>query len=100
MWAGGDPRGPCMGKEYTEDPECYTSALEEACHAEDLDVLKRLKPDPKTLERARAVISAVNSAFGAPDINLSQLSMRSKPDNIYLFFFTALTRISYALFTS
>ena len=48
MWAGGDPRsrGPCPGKEYTEDPECHTSALEEACHSENLDVLKRLKPDP------------------------------------------------------
>jgi len=48
MWAGGDPRsrGPCLEKEYTEDPECYTSALEEACHSENLDVLKRLKPDP------------------------------------------------------
>ena len=49
MWAGGDPRsrGPCQEKEYTEDPECYTSGLEEACHAENLDVLKRLKPDPE-----------------------------------------------------
>jgi hypothetical protein len=36
MWAGGDPRsrGPCPGKEYTEDPECYSSGLEEACHSE------------------------------------------------------------------
>jgi hypothetical protein len=49
MWAGGDPRslGPCLEKEYTEDPECYTSGLEEACHSENLDVLKKLKPDPK-----------------------------------------------------
>jgi hypothetical protein len=48
MWAGGDPRsrGPCLEKEYTEDPECYTSGLEEACRSENLDVLKRLKPDP------------------------------------------------------
>jgi hypothetical protein len=47
MWAGGDPRsrGPCLEKEYTEDPECYTSGLEEACYSENLDVLKRLKPD-------------------------------------------------------
>jgi len=48
MWAGGDPRshGPCLEKEYTEDPECYTSGLEEACRSENPDVLKRLKPDP------------------------------------------------------
>lgn len=48
MWAGGDPRsrGPCLQKDYTEDPECYTSGLEEACRSENVDVLKRLKPDP------------------------------------------------------
>ena len=48
IWAGGDPRsrGPCLYKEYTEDPECYTSGFEEACHAETVDVLKKLKPDP------------------------------------------------------
>jgi ankyrin repeat protein len=47
MWAGADPRsrGPNLEKEYTEDPECYTSGLEEACHSENLDVLKKLKPD-------------------------------------------------------
>lgn len=48
LWAGGDPRsrGPCPEKEYSEDPECYTSALEQACCSENLDVLKRLKPTP------------------------------------------------------
>ena len=47
MWAGGNPRsrGPCLEKDYTEDPECYTSGLEEACRSENLDVLKKLKPD-------------------------------------------------------
>ena len=47
-WAGGNARsrGPCLGKEYTDDPECYTSGLEEACHAESPDVLRKLKPDP------------------------------------------------------
>jgi hypothetical protein len=47
MWAGGDPRsqGPCLGKDYTEDLGCYTSGLEEACRSENLDVLKKLKPD-------------------------------------------------------
>jgi ankyrin repeat protein len=48
VWAGGNPRsrGPCLYKEYTEDQECYTSAMEEACHSETVDVLKKLKPDP------------------------------------------------------
>jgi hypothetical protein len=48
MWAGGDPRsyGPVLNKEYTEDPECFTSGLEEACYPESADLLKKLKPDP------------------------------------------------------
>ena len=48
MWAGGDPRsyGPVLNKEYTEDPECFTSGLEEACYPENTEVLKKLKPAP------------------------------------------------------
>lgn len=48
MWAGGDPRsyGPVLNKEYTEDPECFTSGLEEACYPESIDLLKKLKPNP------------------------------------------------------
>lgn len=48
MWAGGDPRsrGPSLEKDYTEDPECYTSGLEEACRSENAEVLKKLKLDP------------------------------------------------------
>jgi hypothetical protein len=46
MWAGADPRtkGPVLGKDYTNDPECFTTALEEACFAENVDVLKKVKP--------------------------------------------------------
>lgn len=49
LWAGGDPRseGPCLGKDWTEDPDCYTTGLQEACRPESIDVLKKLKPDPK-----------------------------------------------------
>jgi hypothetical protein len=48
IWAGGNPRsyGPVLNKDYTEDPECFTSGLEEACYPESHDVLKKLKPDP------------------------------------------------------
>ena len=47
MWAGADPRtrGPVLDKEYTNDPECFTTALEEACYAENVEILKRLKPE-------------------------------------------------------
>jgi hypothetical protein len=49
LWAGADARshGPCLGKDWTEDPECYTTGLEEACYPESTDILKKLKPDPK-----------------------------------------------------
>jgi hypothetical protein len=53
MWAGANPRsrGPKMKDEYNrssdEAEDDYTTALEEACHQENLDVLKRLKPDAK-----------------------------------------------------
>jgi hypothetical protein len=48
-WAGGDPRsrGPNLEKDYTEDPECYTSGLEEACYSGHVEVLKKLKPHPE-----------------------------------------------------
>lgn len=44
MWAGGDPhsRGPCLGKDWSEDP----AGVEEACRLESTDVMKKLKPDP------------------------------------------------------
>lgn len=46
LWAGADARalGPSLEKDYTNDPECYISALQEACYAGNVEVLKRLKP--------------------------------------------------------
>jgi ankyrin repeat protein len=60
IWAGGDPRsrGPCLYKEYTEDAECYTSGIEEACHAETVDVLKKLRPDPSRVNLSDLLYSA------------------------------------------
>jgi len=48
LWAGADPRtvGPNLEKEYTNDPECYTTALKEASYSGNVEVLKKLKPDP------------------------------------------------------
>jgi hypothetical protein len=47
LWAGADPRslGPTLEKEYTDDPECFTTALKEACYSGNVEVLKKLKPD-------------------------------------------------------
>ena len=48
LWAGANPRtkGPVVGKDYTNEPENFTTGLEEACYADSVDVLKKLKPDP------------------------------------------------------
>lgn len=47
LWLKADPRamGPCLEKDYTFDPECYTSGLEQAAYAGNVEVLKKLKPD-------------------------------------------------------
>lgn len=60
IWAGGAPRsrGPCLDKDYTEYPECYTSGLEEACHPETPDVLRKLKPDPNHDDLSRLLHNA------------------------------------------
>jgi hypothetical protein len=49
LWAGANPRslGPNLDKDYTNDPECFTTALKEASYSGNVEVLKKLKPDPK-----------------------------------------------------
>jgi hypothetical protein len=48
LWAGASPRsrGPNLDKDYTNDPECFTTALREASYSGNVEVLKKLKPDP------------------------------------------------------
>jgi hypothetical protein len=47
LWAGADSRslGPSLEKEYTNDPEGYTSGLKVVSYAGNVEVLKKLKPD-------------------------------------------------------
>jgi hypothetical protein len=47
MWAGADPRtsGPTLDDRYENDPECHTTALQEACHKGNLEVLVKLRPE-------------------------------------------------------
>jgi ankyrin repeat protein len=48
LWAGANPRsrGPTLYKDYTDDPECFTTAIREATYSGNIEVLKKLKPDP------------------------------------------------------
>ncbi len=45
MWAGANPRsrGPGMDERYNDDPECYTTAVQEACYKGNLEILKKFK---------------------------------------------------------
>jgi hypothetical protein len=48
LWAGANPRslGPNLDKEYTNDPEGFTTGLREASYSGNVEVLKKLRPDP------------------------------------------------------
>ncbi|MBZ5558978.1 MAG: ankyrin repeat domain-containing protein [Acidobacteriia bacterium] len=60
MWAGGNPRsrGPALDDVgHIDDAEWHTTALDEACAAGSVEIMKRLKPNPtddlaSMLERA------------------------------------------------
>lgn len=47
LWLKADARsmGPCLEKDYTFDPECHTSGLEQAAYAGNVEALKKLKPE-------------------------------------------------------
>jgi hypothetical protein len=45
LWAGGEARSLGPSLEYTNDPECFTTALKEASYSGNVEVLKKLKPD-------------------------------------------------------
>jgi hypothetical protein len=46
VWAGADPRTRGWNMQYDYEPECYTTALEEAASCDNFQVSKRLRPDP------------------------------------------------------
>lgn len=60
LWAGANARsrGPTLDERGVHDPECHTTALREACSKGNLEILKRLKPDPAVDNLAELVSSA------------------------------------------
>src|SRR5437667_3469132 len=62
MWAGADPRSKGPTLEHPDDPEMFTTALDEASTAGQLDILKRLKPDPNHDDLAGLLASAATFA--------------------------------------
>jgi ankyrin repeat protein len=62
MWAGADPRSQGPMPECADDPEMSTTALDEACAAGHLEILKRLKPDSSRDDLGDLLTSAATSA--------------------------------------
>ncbi len=102
MWAGGDPRsrGPVLGKDYTDDPECYTSGLEEACEAENVEVLKKLRPEATRDDLSRLLYCATVSGRHATVKYLLEVGANpnDKPNGGSKALDTALWRFSFARF--
>ena len=47
LWVGADARamGPNLEETCPTDPDCYVSAMQEACYAGNVEVLRKLKPE-------------------------------------------------------
>lgn len=47
LWAGADARvkGPSLDEKDPTDPDCYISALQAACYAGNVEVLRKIKPE-------------------------------------------------------
>jgi hypothetical protein len=63
LWAGANPRtrGPTLDDRWANDPECHTTAFHEASSKGNLDVLTKLKPDPKVDDLSELLSNAAMS---------------------------------------
>jgi ankyrin repeat protein len=61
--AGADPRrsGPTFDSRDEDDPDGYSTALDEACAKGNLEVIKKLKPDPERDDLSQLLHSAALS---------------------------------------
>jgi ankyrin repeat protein len=80
LWAGANPRtlGPTLDEQWADDPECYTTALREACAKGNLEILRKLKPDPQTDDLSDLLSSA---AFATSKEAIDYLLARGAPPN-------------------
>jgi hypothetical protein len=81
MWVGADPRsrGPTLDIDESDDPEERTTAMEAAAYCENVQILKRLKPDPN---RDYVVGLLRDSAtFGHADVTRYLLELGAKPND-------------------
>jgi hypothetical protein len=66
-------------QDYTNDPECYTSGLQEACYSGKLEILKKLKPQADMDDLAELLRCA--AMFVYKDVVEYLLSVGAKPND-------------------
>lgn len=81
LWLGADPRakGPTLYSRSEDDPECDATAIEEACLAGKLDVLRRFKLSPETDDLAEFLRWATVSAHA--DVIHYLLDLGARPND-------------------
>ena len=81
MWAGADPRsgGPTLDDDDDLDTSEHTTALAAAAYAKNLEILKRLKPDPERDDVDKLLPNA--ATFGRVDVVRYLLELGAKPND-------------------
>jgi hypothetical protein len=81
IWAGANPRtrGPTVNDRFENDPECHTTALKEACQKGNLEVLNKLKVDPRQDDLAALLHSAALST--SKEVIQHLLRLGANPNN-------------------
>jgi hypothetical protein len=81
LWAGADPRarGPRLDSRSEEDPECDSTAIEEACLSGKLDVLRRIKLNPDT-DNLSDLLRGTGH-FGYADVARLLLDLGARPND-------------------
>lgn len=81
LWAGGDARamGPSFEENDPADPDCFISALQSACYAGNVEVLKKLKPEAGRDDLENLLHCAAVS--GHRDAILYLLKLGAKPND-------------------
>ncbi|HLY62802.1 MAG TPA: hypothetical protein VKV95_18820 [Terriglobia bacterium] len=81
LWAGANPRtqGPLLDDHFEDDPECYTTALREACYKGSLEILIKLKPDASQDDLSDLLHCAAFSA--SIELIRHLLKMGAKPND-------------------
>jgi hypothetical protein len=83
MWVGANPRTSGIrlydDEEWANDPDYYTTALDEAVHCKDVQILKRLKPDPNIDEMNALLADA--AGWANAEVVRYLLELGAKPND-------------------